>query len=407
MNASRAPAQPEEESTPGGFLRYKRNVSEAFPASSTGSRRPPLIPHLEADGGLLTGPPLENAFTPRLRGAGADTVSISAAASMREAAAAATAPAAAQATVAASASTGTPWGSGVSEALDFCRDGEALLTQLQQRIRETGQRLAAAVAAAELSNDQGAARPDKPAEKETKTEHQMLLEREVEECLAQLRALRHLLFAVTAAINRSPLLSASGETTNAPTAREEAGDPRGEAAFKVMKLFKLNELVEAAPAAAAVAGVLRGIKRVVSALAEWIHNVENSASVWLTHGGEVLPYLQHLQQSLNELKEQQEQTAQKRTEVTKRLEQRRQQVDAVRFRLEKTQDEFRLARLDLTREELEKIPGAERMQLLESRHVFQQQQRPTQFINAWHQGKLLFLFRALDFGSDERHLTEN
>lgn len=41
----------------------------------------------------------------------------------------------------------------------------------------------------------------------------------------------------------------------------------------------------------------------------------------------------------------------------------------VRFRLEKTQDEFRLARIDLTREELEKIPASERMQLLESKCV--------------------------------------
>ncbi|KAL8455757.1 hypothetical protein Emag_000331 [Eimeria magna] len=373
MDVARTAAQPEEGSTPVGFLRYKRNLSEAFPASSAASRPPPPEQHSEADERLLTGPPRQPASIPRLRGAGAETVSISAAVSTRDmvATASARAPAPATASVAASASAGTPWGSGVSEALDFCRDGEALLTQLQQRIRETGRQLAAAAAAAELSEHEGLARPNNPAETERKTEQQVLLEREVEECFVQLAALRRLLSAVTAAVNRSSLLSASDETARATTAQEEIGDPRGEAASKVMRLFKLNQFVEAeavAPASA-VTGVLRGIKRVVSALAEWIHNVENSASVWLTHGGEVLPYLQHLQQSLNELKEQQEQTAHKRREVTARLEQRRQQVDAVRFRLEKTQEEFRLARLDLTREELEKISGAERMQLLESRHV--------------------------------------
>ncbi|KAL8449796.1 hypothetical protein Emed_002759 [Eimeria media] len=375
--AARAAAQPEEGSTPMASSRYKRNLAEAFPASSAASRPPPSKPHLEADERLLTAPLREPASIPRLRGQGADTVAISAVASMRDAGATApAAPAPAPATAAAAAaavaaSAGTPWGSGVSEALDFCRDGEALLTQLQQRIRETGQQLAAAAAAAESSEHEGQVQPDKPAETGKKTEQQMLLEREVEECFTQLAALRRLLLAVTAAVNRSPLLTASDETASATTAREKTGDPRGEAASKVMRLFKLNQLVEAEAAApaSAVVGVLRGIKRVVSALAEWIHNVENSASVWLTHGGEVLPYLQHLQQSLNELKDQQEQTAQKRREVTARLEQRRQQVDAVRFRLEKTQDEFRLARLDLTREELEKIPGAERMQLLESRQV--------------------------------------
>ncbi|KAL8271924.1 hypothetical protein Esti_004048 [Eimeria stiedai] len=368
MNVATQAAQRDEGSTPRGLLRYKRNLSEAFPASSAASRPPPLLP--EAAERLLSGPPREPTYTPRIRRAGADSISISAAASMKDSAATATAPAAA-APPPVAASAGTPWGSGVSEALDFCRDGEALLTQLQQRIRETGQQLAAAAAAAELSEHEGLARPNEPAETERKTEQQVLLEREVEECLTQLGALRRLLFAVTTAVNRSSLFSASDDTASATTAREEAGGPGGEAAAKVMRLFKLNQLVEAEAAApsSAVVGVLRGIKRVVSALAEWIHDVENSASVWLTHGGEVLPYLQHLQQSLKELKEQQEQTAQKRTEVTARLEQRRQQVDAVRFRLEKTQDEFRLARLDLTREELEKIPGAERMQLLESRQA--------------------------------------
>ncbi|KAL8435610.1 hypothetical protein Efla_005955 [Eimeria flavescens] len=371
----------------------KRPLADASAPSSASSRRPPAaysISSAAADDELLRVPSDEIDVFPQAGRNGAETGSISAfaahaAATTTSAAAAAgaAAPPSAAATpagaaAAAEAAAGTPWGLGVSEGLDFCRDGEALLTQLQQRIAGMGKQLAAAAAAADLSDGRREEAIQRQAENGArvteplrKMEQQQLLEEEIAESLAELGELRRLLLAVRTAVSRSPILSAPQHADCAAAPAEEVGCPRKEAAAKVMKLFMLKEVVEstAASPAAALTGVLRGLKRVVSALAERIHNVENSASVWLTHGGEVLPYLQHLQQSLKDLERQQEKTTQKRQEVMARLQQNRQQADAVKFRLEKTQDEFRLARLDLTRDELEKISGKERMQLLEGRQA--------------------------------------
>lgn len=47
--------------------------------------------------------------------------------------------------------------------------------------------------------------------------------------------------------------------------------------------------------------------------------VVNSAAVWLTHGSEIIPYLKHLQNSLEELQQQQEQTTEKAEEVKQRI----------------------------------------------------------------------------------------
>lgn len=55
-----------------------------------------------------------------------------------------------------------------------------------------------------------------------------------------------------------------------------------------------------------------------------------SASVWLTHGLEVLPYLQHLQQSLLDLAKQQQETAEKKQQVISRLAQKKLQAKEVR-----------------------------------------------------------------------------
>lgn len=56
-----------------------------------------------------------------------------------------------------------------------------------------------------------------------------------------------------------------------------------------------------------------------------------SASVWLTHGEEVLPYLLHLQQSLRELKEQHQETTARSHEVMGRVAKKRQQAEVVRL----------------------------------------------------------------------------
>ncbi|OEH80145.1 non-muscle myosin heavy [Cyclospora cayetanensis] len=202
-----------------------------------------------------------------------------------------------------------------------------------------------------------------------KMAQQLLLDEEIDECLKEIKELRRLLMAVISTTKGDPLLSGEVVGGSAQISGDLADGLKSEGVFTTMRVFRLDQLSGeiAEPPASAMAGVLRGTKRVVAALADRIHSIENSASVWLTHGAEVLPYLQHLQQSLEDLQRQEQQTAQKTNEVMARVAQKRQQEEVVRFRLEKTQDEFRLARLDLTREELEKISGKERMQLLESR----------------------------------------
>lgn len=269
----------------------------------------------------------------------------------------------------------TPWSLGVSEGLDFCRDGEALLYQLQQRISAVGDQLLSAGDPAENLRDGGGSCCDKDGVQNgglaENRRQQRLLEDEINECLAELRQLRGLLLALRSVIAGNSLLNEASRASSegASKNREQVRSARSEAVSKAVKLFKLPQIINASAAApaAAMAAVLRGVKRVVSAVADRVHNVESSASVWLTHGLEVLPYLQHLQQSLLDLTKQQQETAEKKQQVISRIAQKRLQAKEVCFRLEKTRDEFRLARIDLTREELEKVSGQERMRLLESK----------------------------------------
>ncbi|XP_026193644.1 uncharacterized protein LOC34619367 [Cyclospora cayetanensis] len=365
----------DEASTPACLLRHKRLASVAFPQSTrspgsshsmfssrSGRRRGPQV-------GLSQDVTCEAAEVALPHASDANSVGVN-----RPDEDSATAGAEAAPEAGARTGATTPWDLGVTEGLDFCRDGEALLQQLKQRIHATGQQLAAAAAAAKgaSAREKGGGEGD-ASEREggaqIKMAQQLLLDEEIDECLKEIKELRRLLMAVISTTKGDPLLSGEVVGGSAQISGDLADGLKSEGVFTTMRVFRLDQLSGeiAEPPASAMAGVLRGTKRVVAALADRIHSIENSASVWLTHGAEVLPYLQHLQQSLEDLQRQEQQTAQKTNEVMARVAQKRQQEEVVRFRLEKTQDEFRLARLDLTREELEKISGKERMQLLESR----------------------------------------
>ncbi|CDJ60276.1 non-muscle myosin heavy chain, putative [Eimeria maxima] len=235
----------------------------------------------------------------------------------------------AAATNTASPSTTTPWDLSLREGLDFCRDGDALLRQIYQRIEATCQQLVDAAllpssSSSASSGDKGdettpASGSSGVGKGEAKLmEHQNLLKEEIDDCLAQIQELRRLLLSTLSLIKSNPIFK--------DTAKEADGGPRGEAVMKAMKLFRLDSTA-----------------------------------------GEILPYLKHLQNSLKELQQQEEQTAEKTEEVKQRINLKLKEVESVKFCLEKTKDEFRQARLDLTREELEKIPAKERLQLLETK----------------------------------------
>ncbi|CDJ39190.1 non-muscle myosin heavy chain, putative [Eimeria tenella] len=274
----------------------------------------------------------------------------------KPAAAAAAAATAAAATAAAAAA--APWDSCLSESLDFCRDAASLLQQLQQRVRSTGEQLAAAAAAAPSA---AAAAEEGGNGRKKQTEQQLLLEEEINECLERVQEFRCLMLAVLAAVNSNPIFN--------NVEKEPVGGALKEATDKAMKIFKLKETAdeEAKPLASSLLGVINSSKKFMSVLASRIHTLENSAAVWLTHGAEILPYLLQLQQTFAALQQQQKEAKAKEEEVKKRIRIKELQKQEVKFRLEKTKEEFRLARLDLTREELEKISKSERMQILENK----------------------------------------
>ncbi|CDJ51081.1 non-muscle myosin heavy chain, putative [Eimeria brunetti] len=257
------------------------------PLSRLRHKRPlSCILHSVGPSSSRTSPTAAQQRTQDVTGEKTNAMSLHLSAATNPAATAAEAPAAAAAGTNSSSSFSAPWDLSLSEGLDFCRDGDALLRQLHQRIDEMGQQLAAAAslaasgASSEGTEDSARIAHSTSGEKgeEKLMEHQQLLKDEIDDCLHQIHA-----------------------------------------------------------------------------------------AVWLTHGGEILPYLKHLQNSLKELQQQEEETAERTKEVKERIKLKMAEKESVKFCLEKTKDEFRQARLDLTREELEKIPAKERMQLLETK----------------------------------------
>ncbi|CDI76168.1 non-muscle myosin heavy chain, putative [Eimeria praecox] len=357
MDASGFPTRTdfdENGKSPSSRLRHKRPLSSILPSAPTSSARTsPRVTHHRSRG--------ENEGT-------TNVVNFSSVAcpAPAEAATATIAP------TNSSSSSSAPWGLSLSEGLDFCRDGAALLRQLYQRIEATGQQLGAAtslptfdangdVKGDGVRNAEGGCGEEKGEGR--LVEHQQLLKEEIDDCLVQIQELRRLLLFALSLIKSNPVLE--------DTANEADGGPRGEAVLKAMKLFRLDstagENLCAEPLASSLVGVLSGVRRFMSALASRIHTLENSAAVWLTHGSEIIPYLKHLQNSLKELQQQEEETTGRAEEVKQRINLKVKEKESVHFCLEKTKDEFRQARLDLTREELEKIPAKERMTLLETK----------------------------------------